>query len=150
MLEWMQDPEVRFNVGVNRDPSMEATREWLTRATSEPSFHARAIIVDGTHAGNVVLDRIDRAAGTARLSIYIGPSAERHRGAGRKAIDLVLRDAFQILGLKKIWLTVRVDNEPAIRCYKATGFTIDEILPGAFQAGTEKKDALLMSRSDAR
>jgi RimJ/RimL family protein N-acetyltransferase len=145
MLEWMRDPDVRFNVGVNREPSMEATEEWLGRATSDPSFHARAIIVDGQHTGNVILDRIDRVAGTARLSIYIGRSGERHRGIGRKAIGLILRDAFQSLGLKKVWLTVRTDNEPAIRCYKAAGFGVDERLVGGFQAGAEKKDALHMS-----
>jgi RimJ/RimL family protein N-acetyltransferase len=145
MFQWMTDPGVRLKVGVTREPSMDATVEWLEHALSDRSFHPRAILNSGEHVGNVVLDQIDHTAGTARLSIYIGPSSERHRGLGRRAIGLVLREAFDSLHLRKVWLTVAADNEPAVRCYVASGFSVDERLPGAFGNGTDVRDALKMS-----
>lgn len=143
MLRWMRDPLVRFNVGVRREPSLQATLEWI-RWSRQGGTEARAILVEGKHVGNVVLDQIDQATQSARLSIYIGAASDRLRGVGRRAIALILREAFGAFGLRKVWLTVGVDNVSAIRCYEAAGFHREKLLPGHDFGAGGVKDALSM------
>ncbi len=144
MLQWMQDPSVRFNVGVRREPSLEATLEWIRHSQQNGAIEARAIVVDGRHVGNAVLDQIDRSTASARLSVYIGAASDRLGGIGRRAIALLVREAFDSLSLQKVWLTVPIDNLPAIRCYASVGFRLEGILRRQHFAGNELKDSLYM------
>ena len=67
MCRWMLDPAIASNIGLRSTPSMEKTRQWIQQATADETVAARAIEFNGRHVGNVVLDRIDRGLGTARL-----------------------------------------------------------------------------------
>ena len=103
-----------------------------------------AILVEGKHVGNVVLDRIDRHLGTARLSIYIGERSARGVGVGRTAVRLALRHAFGPLRLRKVWLTVHERNVPAIETYRSVGFVVEGILRNEFRLGRNWINALYM------
>src|SRR5215472_11401525 len=92
MYRWLQDPVVRQNVGIRREPSLEHTIQWITEARDDPEVSAFAVLVGGRHVGNVVLDRIDCYLSTARLSIYIGEI--RSKGIGSAAVQLALDHAF--------------------------------------------------------
>lgn len=126
MLHWLQQPDVRRNLGVRREPSMEYTVQWIRRSQADAAVSARAIMVAGRHVGNVVLDQIDRATASARFSIYIGEATDRGHGIGRIAIALILEEAFGPLDLQRVWLTVAPENEAAIRAYRAAGFRQQE------------------------
>jgi RimJ/RimL family protein N-acetyltransferase len=134
MYRWMLDPEVASNVGLRAAPSRERTLAFIERASSDDTICARAIVENGTHVGNVVLDRIDRYLGTTRLHIYVGEAAARGRRVGRTALILALDLAFGELGLHKVWLTVHVKNARAIAAYKAVGFVVE---------GTHREEFLL-------
>jgi RimJ/RimL family protein N-acetyltransferase len=142
MLQWMQDPVVRENVGVRREPTLERTRAWIAAATADPAVDAYAILLAGTHVGNVVLDRLDDYLRSARFSIYLG--AARGAGVGRTGAYLALLEGFQALGLHKIWLTVHVRNTPAIASYLALGFHMEGILRDEFRLRGELIDAFYM------
>ncbi len=122
MVAWLSRPDVREDVGVRRAASREFTLSWIASATDDAGFRARAIELDGVHVGNVVLDRIDAEAGTARLSIYVGDSADRGSGVGTRAVRAMLAQAFDALGLRKVILTVHAENARAIRAYERAGF----------------------------
>ena len=134
MLRWMRDPVVSKNLGLRSEPSEEKTAQWLERAESDPSIEARAILLDGEHVGNVVLDQIDTYLSKARLSIYIGEASARARGVGKAAVTLALELGFTHLGLHKVWLTVHVRNKAAIAAYEAVGFVVE---------GTHREEFLL-------
>lgn len=134
ILRWMQDPVVAKNVGLRSRATAEKTAQWLERAATDESMAARAVIVDGTHVGNVILDQIDTYASKARLSIYIGEASARSRGVGKAAVRLALALAFGELGLHKVWLTVHERNRAAIAAYTAVGFVVE---------GTHREEFLL-------
>ena len=144
MSRWMEDPEVRNNVGVRREPSLERTLEWIAAALADPTIRAFAVICDGAHVGNVVLDRLDDYLGTARLSIYIGEAQSRGSGIGRAATWLAVREAFDSLAVHKVWLTVHSRNAKALKAYAALGFKTEGVLRGEFILGDQRLDALYL------
>jgi RimJ/RimL family protein N-acetyltransferase len=81
-----------------------------------------AIEADDKCIGDCSLQRIDRTSGTTELGISIGDRDYLGRGYGRDAIRVLLRYAFRIQNLYRVWLGTGSDNERAIRCYRACGF----------------------------
>jgi RimJ/RimL family protein N-acetyltransferase len=152
MHRWMCDPVVSTNVGLRSEPSLEKTLAWLERAASDDTTAARAIVLDGVHVGNVVLDQIDRYVSKGRLSIYVGEPAARGQGVGRLALSLVLDLAFGPLGLHKVWLTVHAQNLGAIAAYTAVGFAIEGTHRDEFLLDGARLDEIYMGilRSDRR
>ena len=146
MLRWMGDPVVAKNLGLRSEPSAERTAQWLERATTDDTIEARAVLLDGEHVGNVVLDQIDRHVSRARLSIYVGESAARSRGVGKAAVKLALDLAFGELGLHKVWLTVHERNAAAIAAYKAVGFAVEGTHRDEFVIDGERLAEIYMGR----
>jgi RimJ/RimL family protein N-acetyltransferase len=145
MYRWMCDPEVRENVGVRAEPSLERTEKWIDGALADSSVVPFAIEAGGQHVGNVVLDRIDEHLSTARLSIYVGESSVRGKGIGRAAVREAVEHAFGKLGLNKVWLTVHAHNAAGIAAYVAAGFAVEGILRDEFVLRGKRCAALYMS-----
>jgi len=143
MNVWMADPEIRDNVGVRAEPSLERTEAWIRAALADESRRAFAIVAGGEHAGNVVLDSIDTHLGTARLSIFVGAAA-RGAGVGATATRLAVEHAFQALGLHKVWLIVHSENTRARATYERIGFRLEGVLRGEFLLAGRRVDALRM------
>lgn len=141
MLAWMGDPNLRSDLGVRSEPSLERTRAWIARATRDPTFAPFAIEADGHHVGNVILDCIDSYLGTARVTIYVGAPNARLVGVGKSALLHACRHGFDVLGLAKIWLTVHQRNYPAICAYTRLGFALEGIHRGEFLIGKHRIDA---------
>ncbi len=133
MLRWMDDSEVRDNLGLRREPSLEATRAWIRNLKDDESIRASAVMRASQYVGNVVLDRIDSFLQTARLSVYIGEPAERGTGVGTTAIYLQLTAGFQQLDLHKVWLIVRCGNRRAKASYERLGFQTEGVLRDEFR-----------------
>lgn len=105
---------------------------------------ALAVLVDGRHVGNVVVDEANEHAGTARLSIYIGENEFRRQGIAGHAIELAVERARE-RGLYKLWLTVHAENAAARALYDRVGFVREGILPGEFLIDGRRVDAIRMS-----
>jgi RimJ/RimL family protein N-acetyltransferase len=151
MLRWMQDPFVAENLGLRSEPSLEKTHDFIRRAGTDPTIAARAILHDGLHVGNVVLDSIDRFASKARLHIYVGEARARGCGVAKRAVRLALDLAFGDLGLDKVWLTVHAGNASARAVYLAAGFVEEGVHREEFLLRGERVDAIYMGahRADA-
>jgi RimJ/RimL family protein N-acetyltransferase len=144
MYRWMCDPAVSENLGLRHEPSLERTAQWIENALRNPSLHVYAILLEGRHAGNVVIDSIDSHVETGRLSVYVGEAATRGSGIGLTGMYLAIRQSFLELGLHKIWLTVHARNFPAISTYNRLGFSLEGILRDEFKLGGERLAALYM------
>jgi RimJ/RimL family protein N-acetyltransferase len=132
MLRWMNDPEVSHNIGLRREPSFEATIEWIRKSSTDESISASAVMLGGRHVGNVVLDRIDRYLMSARISVYVGETTERRLGVGTTAVYLKLAEGFDQLALHKIWTVVRCGNSDAVASYTRLGFQTEGTLRDEF------------------
>jgi len=144
MFRWMSDPVVRDNLGLRSEPSLERTAQWIENAINDPSICPFAILLEGKHAGNVVIDNINHYLGTGRLSIYVGEQATRGSGVGLTGMYLAIKQTFSDLDLHKIWLTVHARNFPAISTYTKLGFALEGILRDEFLLKQERLAALYM------
>jgi RimJ/RimL family protein N-acetyltransferase len=144
MFSWMQDPDVSANIGLSHTPTLEKTLEWIDNAALGESVWAYGIFLNARHAGNVVIDQIDRNLGAARLSVYVGTREARGDGVGLTGMYRALRDGFVERDLHKVWLTVHVRNSAAIRAYIALGFQVEGILRDGFLLNGERLPAMYM------
>jgi RimJ/RimL family protein N-acetyltransferase len=139
---WMGDREVtRWLAAIDEPPTLEEERQWYERRRSDPdsvmwgietlrvlphdSIHSGQ--VDGRLVGNVEL-RLTPAARRAEIGIVVGEKSEWSKGIGTDTVRLVLRYAFQELGLNRVELTTDEDNARAIRCYEKCGFAREGLL----------------------
>jgi RimJ/RimL family protein N-acetyltransferase len=152
MHRWTSDDEIRDGLGLRAASTREGTELWIARALADDTTRAFAIHDGGAHVGMVVLDRIDRHVGTARLHIYVGAPEVRGRGIGRAATKLAVERAFGELGLHKVWLTVHARNARAIAAYVSAGFQVEGVLRDEFLLRGERVAALYMGilRSESR
>lgn len=144
MFAWMQDPAVCLNIGLSRTPTIEKTRAWIENALRDSAILPYAVLWNGRHAGNVILDQIDRHLNAARLSIYIGSPEARGCGVGASGMYRALTDAFSRHGLHKVWLTVHAENAAAIRTYTTLGFQVEGVLRDGFLLDGQRLNALYM------
>lgn len=98
----------------------EAAARWRDTLAREP--FAWAVEHEGRCIGTVRLHSIEWASRAARLAIGLISPATWGRGLGSEAIRLVLRCAFEGLGLHRVGLRVLDSNERAMRAYTECGF----------------------------
>ena len=120
MYRWMLDPVVSANLGLRSEPSLAKTGDWIARASQGGSFLPLAVYWMERHVGNVIFDQI--AAGSARLSVYIGESDARGKGIGTMALQAALDDVLGGGRFETVWLTVHHRNTRARHVYEKLGF----------------------------
>ncbi|GAJ90853.1 GNAT family N-acetyltransferase [Agrobacterium sp. SHOUNA12C] len=135
-----------FRAGTLRLPfqSIEETRQWLEKPT--PGAISLVALLEGQIVGNAGLRRHDgRQIHTGNIGMgvhddFIG------RGIGSALFAALVDTADNWLAIKRLQLTVYVDNGPAIRLYEKFGFETEGRLKAfAFRNG-EYVDAFTMAR----
>jgi RimJ/RimL family protein N-acetyltransferase len=81
---------------------------------------------DGRLLGYIRLEWIEWNHGTGSLKIAIGEAAERGKGFGSEALQLMLQLAFNELNLYRISAGVGEDNPGALKFFKIHGF-VEEV-----------------------
>lgn len=137
---WHNDPRLYETlVGTHRYVSRATVEEWLLKrqAVSNQEINL-AICVTSTslHVGNLYIREIDWVSRHGELHIFIGDRNQRARGYGGAALALAIKYAFEGLGLRRLYLFVLEDNEPAINLYRKSGFVVEGLLrKHAFKEG---------------
>jgi RimJ/RimL family protein N-acetyltransferase len=154
-VRWVNDPEVGWNVfGGPQERSLEEEGAWLDAESAKLDsafflIHVREGDI-WRPIGVTSLTEIDPLGGRATFRILIGDAADRGRGLGREAAELVLSHAFGTLGLRTIALHVFDFNTSARRLYEALGFR--EVRRGArrtFPGGRHGRTIIMELRSEA-
>jgi len=146
--------------GFVSDTPAVMTRDHAERWLQATLDHPNAWIIeeDDKLVGGVGLNNLNEVDRRARLAIGLFNEGHLGRGIGRKAIDLVLQQAFGPLGLHRVDLRVLSFNTRAIRCYEACGFRREGIERESALVGGEWHDDWIMAileqdfraRTDAR
>jgi len=126
---WHNDPGLYDTlVSPFRYVSHAAEDEWLhsKAAYSQTEVQLAICLREGDqHIGNINLTNIDWVSRHGYLGIFIGETQYQSKGYGQQAMRLMLRHAFQDLGLHRVYLMVCDDNPRAIRVYEKCGFVIE-------------------------
>lgn len=122
---WMNDAELRELLHGMRYPvSVEDEERWIEGARS--SSFSRVVLAieteEGVHIGNVELRAVSAEDRRGELGIVIGDKDYWGKGYGTDAIVTLLRFAFGVMNLHRVWLTTGEDNPRASACYRRCGF----------------------------
>lgn len=130
-LSWLNDPEIQKYLETPPTNSTEQLKEYIRKQNENPNSLFLGIFDRKTnrHIGNIKLEPIDWQKKTARFGTLIGNKAYWNNGYGTEASRLILKYAFEEMGLEKVDLGVIEYNQRAINCYKKSGFKVREIVP---------------------
>ncbi|MGI8967744.1 MAG: GNAT family N-acetyltransferase [Chloroflexota bacterium] len=152
--QWEFNNDLEFELQGGGDAPEPQSYERLLAAFDESLSKGRrdgpdfAIEVDDTYIGSCGLFNIDPVARTCELGIGIGDPAYRGRGYGRDALRELLRYAFRIRNIRRVWLSVNGNNERAIRAYAAVGFVEEGRLRSHVWSNGQYLDLLRMGILD--
>ncbi|MEL6233104.1 MAG: GNAT family N-acetyltransferase [Pseudomonadota bacterium] len=144
LLELMNCPGVRY--GTARMPF--TTEGWVrTRVpTTNPNVTSVVALVDDTARGSASFLRgSDRSAHSAQMGFSVHDRFTR-RGLGRAMMTALIEVADRWLGLRRLHLTVSVDNAAAIGLYHSAGFEIEGRLRGDILRDGMLVDSYAMAR----
>lgn len=125
--EFKNDVEVHL-LGSGSFPSptelgrLQATYEEHLKAPRDGTAWFAIEVQGGKFIGQCILREFDVAARTCELGITIGDRDFWGRGYGRDAVGLLLKYAFRLRNMEKVWLTTNGTNLRAQRSYIASGF----------------------------
>lgn len=130
-LSWLNDPEIKKYLETPPTNSTEQLKEYIRKQNEDPNSIFLGIFdrKKNRHIGNIKLEPIDWQKKIARFGTLIGNKDYWNNGYGTEASQLILKYAFEEIGLEKVDLGVIEYNQRAINCYKKCGFKIREIVP---------------------
>ncbi len=124
IVSWRNQDAVRRNFIYQELFTRESHEQWI-HTMVETGRVAQMMIceTDGDRpVGSVYLRDIDRRHRKAEYGIFIGAQGARGKGYGTMAARLMIRYAFDEMGLHRLFLRVFADNARAIRSYEKAGF----------------------------
>jgi RimJ/RimL family protein N-acetyltransferase len=123
---WRNLPRIRRWFGHSAPITPEAHMEWYRRYLSNPGdffFVITQVRPRRRPVGTVSVYDVDRRARTAQFGrLLVGVAAASGRGLAKGASRAAISFAFEVLGLRRLWLEVRKDNVRAIGLYRSLGF----------------------------
>ena len=126
MLEWMHDPNVTGHLGTDFSAkTLEDAERFIAQAAQdEKNVHFACVNDDGAYLGTVSLKNIDTRNGNAEYAICFR-SAAHGTGASAYATAFIIRHAFEVLKLHKVYLYLYDVNVRAKRFYEKNGFVFE-------------------------
>jgi len=123
--QWRNDPEVWKYTGSKPDKeiTLDIEHNWIKRVIVEEDSERFAIIADDIYVGNIQLTNIDTIS--AEYHIFIGDKSWWGKGIAHLATFQLLFYAKEQLNLNHIYLSVREDNQAAVKSYLKTSFVIE-------------------------
>lgn len=97
----------------------------------------------GNLIGLVNLDGFDWPNGHTEIGIALISPAERGHGLASEALTLLIRYAFDELGLNRIWARVIEDNKPSVRLFESLGFVSEGRLRQHVRRRGQYRDMLI-------
>lgn len=101
---------------------LQARYEEHLKAPRETSAWFAIDAQGGKFIGQCILHNFDSTARTCELGITIGDRDFWGRGYGRDAVALLLKYAFRLRNMERVWLSVSGTNQRGIRSYASCGF----------------------------
>jgi len=126
-FEYRNDVELQILAGAEPPMPMEYERldalfeAHLDRPQPEISWFGIEV-QGGKFIGQCLLHNFDYTARTCELGITIGDRDYVGRGYGRDVVTLLVKYAFRLRNMEKVWLTVVASNERALKAFRASGF----------------------------
>ncbi len=147
---WLNDPEVAWNVlGAPVKRSYEEERDWIDSFLAEPTNRLWLMYRtdESRPIGLAALTEVGIPEGTATFRTLIGDARDRGKGFGQESSELVLRYAFEELGLRETRLEVYGFNAAGLRLYERLGFREVDRRPMKAERDGRRWDVIRMRKT---
>lgn len=133
-LEWVNQEDFARLLGRSLPVTRSEHEAWYCSQVKSSGTVLFAVEThqEGTYLGNVWLHNIHWVNRNAELRILLGAPNCQGKGYGTRACKLLLRFAFEKLGLHKVYLYVSAVNPRAARAFEKAGFQEEGILKDEF------------------
>jgi len=145
LLAWRNLPAVAAAMYTDHPISEAEHARWFARAMSDETMRYWIIELDGDPVGLAGLYDISMRQQRAYVALYLGDERVRGRGVGSAADMLLIRYAFEELGLDKLCAEVIATNEPGVEVHRHHGFKIDGVLRGHVIKAGRRVDVVTLS-----
>jgi RimJ/RimL family protein N-acetyltransferase len=122
-FQWVMDPELQRLFLMRRKPTREKHKAYFEHVLNDTTQRVYAVLCEGCHVGNGGIKNIATGLEEGELWVYVGLSAMRGKGIGKYATGLLIREAFEIMKLRKVYVHVAAFNDAALKMYADLGFT---------------------------
>ncbi len=144
-VAWYNDPEINRHLVLYEPLELEKSLRWLESLQGRED---RLDLVIETNEGRAIgvigLLEIDKNNKTAEIYIVIGERDYWGKGVMLEAESLLIRHAFDKMGLEKIWAQARCENMASIITMKKLGFKIEGQLRQHKVMGGERVDLVML------
>lgn len=146
LWQWINDRELVLFNSSYRPVSQAEHDTWFEsiRKRSDVFIFGIRLWETDQLIGSCQLHSINSISRSAELQIRLGVSAERGKGYGTEAVNLLLQFAFSDLNLHRVYLHVFATNPRAIQVYEKCGFVREGILRDAAFIDDRYVDVLVM------
>lgn len=142
--EWVnEEPILHFVSKHNKVISLKEEKEWAMGNHRDINFN----IVDkqtDTLIGNCGISLTPSCGRNASLGILIGNDKFRNKGYGTEVIKMLIKFAFEEMGVHRVHLTLNADNERAHKCYLKAGLKDEGAARDAIYHAGKYTDLLYM------
>jgi RimJ/RimL family protein N-acetyltransferase len=150
VMKWINDEEVTRFLGnpLVAPLSRMAEEQWIEQAARR-SYHQAIFVIETLvkprYIGAIDLRAINWIDRNAEIGIVIGDKKCWGKGYGTDAMRVLLRLAFDKLGLHRVWLRVTDFNQRGIKSYEKCGFRREGVMREAVFKDGRFHDLILMS-----
>lgn len=125
-VKWRNDPEVFKYTGntYNHTITLDMELSWISKVINNKNEYRCAILADSIYVGNIYLTDITKES--AQYHIFLGEKSCWGKGVARKASQMILEYAFNVLNLDYVYLKVNKLNINALNLYRRLGFSFSE------------------------
>lgn len=138
IMSWVNDPEVNFYFAAMGEKSVADERRFMRAIIRSKTDKVFSVYDGQMYVGQVSINKIDWLAETGRLFLVVAPAKQR-KGYGRQIVGAILKKAFRELGLNKIWLITRQENQKRIQKWEDYGFEQEGVLKEEYKDSHGKR-----------
>lgn len=146
----VQDPEIPRFMGIPSNHTLEGVQRWLASvpADFESGMGANLAILSadtGELLGSVGVTRSCDDPEIGEVGYWVAAGA-RGMGVATRAVDLIVRWAFEAMGIARIEITTHEDNLPSLRVAEKCGFVREGVLRAYREHQGGRVDLVMLSR----
>lgn len=144
-VQWYNDPEIRKTLILDEILELEKTIQWFESV--EKSDSRLDLIIETESAepiGQISLVNINYYHKIAEIVLVIGNPSYWGKGVMFEAESLLIRWAFEQLGMEKIWAQTRPENIASLITMKKLGFQIEGTLRQEKIVGGKRIDVITL------
>lgn len=148
ICKWLTDETafMKWCAGMYRFPltAQQLNERYEEFCADEQAWFMTALDDCGKVCGHFVFRKADFENKSIHMGFIIISPQMRGQGFGRQMLSQALKYAYEILGMESVTLGVFANNQSALNCYKAVGFTETDTEKECFEFHGEKWDCINM------